>query len=76
MNIKVLGGGCSRCETLLRSAKQAAANLGIEAEFEYITDMARIAEYGIMGLPALVIDGKVVSAGKVLKGAEIEKFLK
>ncbi len=76
MNIKVLGGGCSRCETLLKEAKSAVANLGIDAEIEYITDMAKIAESGIMGMPALVVNDKVVSTGRVLKAAEIEKFLK
>ena len=75
MNIKVLGGGCSRCETLLKAAKQAAANKGIEAEFEYITEMEKIMNYGVMSLPALMIDDKLVSSGKVLKPAEIEKYL-
>ena len=75
MNIKVLGGGCRRCEALLKAAKEAAAAKGIDADFEYITDMEKIMEYGIMSMPALMIDEKLVSAGKVLKVKEIEKLL-
>ena len=76
MNIKVLGGGCSKCEKLLENAKEAVAKVGIEAEIEYITDFAVIAGYGIMSTPALIVDEKIVSMGKVLKSSEIESFLK
>ena len=76
MNVKVLGGGCSKCETLLANTKEAIANAKIEAEVEYITDFAVIGSYGIMSMPALVVDEKVVSMGKVLKSSEIESFLK
>ena len=75
MNIKVLGGGCCRCENLLSAVKDAVAEKGIEAEIEYITDMAKIMEYGIMSTPALMIDGKVVSMGRVLKAKEVVKLL-
>ena len=75
MNVKVLGGGCSKCETLLANAKEAVANAGVEAEIEYITDFAVIASYGIMSTPALIVDEKIISMGKVLKSTEIENFL-
>ena len=75
MNIKVLGGGCKSCEALLRAAKEAVANKGIDAEIEYITDMEKIMNYGIMRMPALMVDNRIVSAGKVLKAKEIEHFL-
>ena len=75
MNIKVLGGGCCRCENLLAAVKEAVAEKGIEAEIEYITDMAKIMEYGIMSKPALMIDNKVVSMGRVLKAKDIAKLL-
>lgn len=75
MNIKVMGGGCSKCETLLANTKEAVKNRGIEAEIEYITDFGIIAEYGIMSLPALLVDEKVVSAGKVLKSSDIEALI-
>ena len=76
MNVKVLGGGCSRCETLLANAKEAVERTGIEAEVQYITDFAIIADYGIMRTPALMVDDKIVSMGKVLKSSEIEKILR
>ncbi len=75
MNIKVLGGGCKSCETLLAATKAAVARKGIDAEVEYITDLEKIMEYGIMSMPALMIDERIVSVGKVLKEKEIEKFL-
>ena len=75
MNVKVLGGGCSKCETLLANTKEAVANSGIEAEVEYVTDFAVIASYGIMSTPALMVDEKIVSMGKVLKSSDIEKYL-
>ena len=76
MKLKVLGGGCRKCETLLANAKEAVVNAGVEAEVEYITDFAVIASYGIMSTPALIVDDKVVSMGRVLKSGDIEKFLK
>ena len=75
MNIKVLGGGCCKCENLLGAVKEAVAEKDIEAEIEYITDMARIMEYGIMSTPALMIDNKVVSMGRVLKAKDIIKMI-
>ncbi len=75
MEIKVLGGGCSRCEALLRAAREAVEKKGIRAEIEYVTDMERIMQYGVMSMPALMIDGRIVSSGKVLKAKEVEKLL-
>ena len=75
MNIRVLGGGCCKCENLLEAVKEAVAEKGINAEIEYITDMARIMEYGIMSTPALMVDNKVVSMGLVLKAKEVMKLV-
>ncbi len=75
MSIKVLGGGCCKCENLLAAVKEAVAEKGINAEIEYITDMAKIMEYGIMSTPALMVDNKVVSMGRVLKTKEVLKYL-
>lgn len=75
MNIKVLGAGCKSCEALLNATNEAVANKGINTEVEYITDMEKVMSYGVMSMPALVIDGKVVSAGKVLKPQDVEKLL-
>ena len=75
MNIKVLGGGCVNCKNLLAAVKQAVAEKGVDAQVEYITDMAKIVEYGIMRTPALMIDDKIVSMGKVLKVQDVLKLL-
>lgn len=75
MNIKVLGGGCKCCEAILASVKEVVAAKEIDAEIEYITDMQKIMECGVMSTPALMIDGKIVSAGRAIKTKEIEKLL-
>ena len=75
MNIKVLGGGCKSCEALLAATKEAVAKKGVDAEVEYLTDMEKIMGYGVMRMPALMIDEKVVSVGKVLKAKDVEKLL-
>ncbi len=75
MNIKVLGGGCCKCENLLEAVKAAVAEKGVDAEIEYITDMAQIMEYGIMSTPALMVDSKVVSMGRVLKVKDVMRYL-
>ena len=67
MNIKVLGGGCSKCEALLANTKKAAAERGVDAEIEYITDFSVIAGYGIMSTPALMIDGRVLNEKQIGK---------
>ena len=73
--IKVLGAGCKSCHEQYENAKKAAANLGLDVEVEYITDMEKVMSYGVMSMPALLVNDKVVSAGKVLKPKEIERFL-
>ena len=75
MNIKVLGGGCYKCENLLGAVREAVAQKGIDAEIEYITDMSKIMELGIMSTPALMVDDKVVSMGRVLKAKDVTKLL-
>ena len=73
--IKVLGSGCKSCHALLEATKEAVQNMGLSIEVEYVTDMAKIMEYGVMSMPALVVNEKVVSMGKVLKTADVEKLL-
>lgn len=75
MNIKILGGGCSSCKKLYENTKKAVAETGIKADVEYITDMQKIMEYGVMKMPALVVNEQVMATGKVLKPAEIMKIL-
>lgn len=75
MTIKILGQGCADCRRLYENTKQVVSEMGIDAEAEYITDLTKIVLYGVMQVPALVIDERVVSVGKVLKPKEIEKLL-
>lgn len=73
--IKVLGSGCKSCHALLENTKEAINSMGISMEVEYVTDMQKIMKYGVMSMPALVVNEKVVSAGKVLKSGDVEKLL-
>ena len=75
MIIKVLGSGCKSCEKLEAHVRTALEELGKTAEIEKITDFAEIAQYNAMKTPALVIDEKLVSFGKVNEVAEIKIFL-
>ena len=72
--IKVLGSGCKSCRQLYDNALKAAEGTGVEVE--YITDMQKIMEYGAMSMPALVVNEKVVSVGRVLKPAQILDMIK
>lgn len=74
--IKVLGSGCKNCHALLESAKEAVREMGLGIEVGYVTDMQEIMKYGVMSMPALVVNEKVVSMGKVLKAAEVGKLLR
>ncbi len=73
--IKVLGAGCKSCHEQYEYAKEAVANMGFNVEVEYITDMEKVMAYGVMSMPAIVVNDKVVSMGKVLKSADVEKLL-
>ena len=73
--IKVLGAGCKSCHEQYENAKAAVKALGLDLEVEYITDMEKVMAYGVMSMPAIVVNDKVVSMGKVLKAADVEKLL-
>ena len=75
MNIKILGTGCPNCQKLEANVKQALVELKMEAEVEKITDMEKIMSYGIMSLPAIVADEKVLSYGVVPSVEDIKKIL-
>ncbi len=75
MLIKILGTGCKKCVTLTENTQAALATLGREAEVQKVTDFAEIAACGVMSTPALVIDDKVVSVGKVLTPSEIAALI-
>lgn len=73
--IKVLGSGCASCHALYENVKTAIQKAGLAVEAEYVTDMQKIMEYGVMSMPALVVNEKVVSMGKVLKPIDVETLL-
>ena len=74
-NIKVLGAGCESCHKQYVNVKQATQNLNLNVAVEYITDMQKVMVYGAMSMPAIVVNDKVISMGKVLKVKEVEKCL-
>ncbi len=73
--IKVLGGGCAKCHALEDAVRAALTELGMDAPIDHVTDFTQIAAYGVMTTPALVVDGKVVSYGKVLKKEEAKAII-
>lgn len=75
MDIKILGPGCPRCGEVERRVKNALAELGVAASVEKVSDIKKIMEYKIMGTPGLVIDGKVVSSGRIPKPEEIKAWI-
>ena len=74
-SVKVLGSGCTKCNQLEAATKAALEQLGMDTTIDHVTDFSQIAAYGVMSTPALAIDGKVVSYGKVLKTEEVVKIL-
>ena len=72
--IKVLAG-CKSCHEQFEYAKQAVKDMGLSVEVEYITDMQKVMEYGVMSMPALVVNEKVVAMGKVLKAVDVVALL-
>ncbi len=72
----MLGSGCAKCRALEKNVLEAMASLGLSEGVDHVTDFAAIASYGVMSTPALVIDGEVVSSGKLLSVQEAQAFLK
>ena len=75
MRIEILGTGCPKCKQLTANVEAAVKELAIDATISKVTDIDRITEYGVMMTPALVIDGKVISSGKVLSKDEIGRVI-
>ncbi len=74
--IQVFGSGCPSCKKLFEQTVQAVEESQLHTEVEYVTDLEKLAELGVMSLPALVIDGKVVVFGKVPSVDELKQLLK
>lgn len=75
-SVKVLGSGCAKCNELEAAVKSALEELGMDTAIEHVTDFTQIAAYGVMTTPALAVDGRVVSYGKVLKKEEVADILR
>jgi small redox-active disulfide protein 2 len=75
LDIKILGSGCANCKKLEAVARAAAASAGLVAEFSKVTDMKTILAYDLLSTPGLVVNGKLVSSGRIPTQAEIQKWL-
>ena len=75
MHIEILGSGCARCHNLETNVHQALQLLGKEAQVTAVTDMSQIMAYGVLSMPALVVDGKVLASGRVLSPDEVKRAL-
>ncbi len=75
LTVKVLGSGCENCKKVEALARQAVASLGIDAQVEKVTDHAEIMKYHILSTPGLVVNEKVVSAGRIPTEAEVTTWL-
>lgn len=73
--VQILGTGCAKCNKLAANAREAAEAAGVDVEIEKVTDLNDIMQFGCMTTPGLVIDGALVSQGKLLKPNQIEKLL-
>lgn len=71
LEIKVLGPGCPNCEKVEAIAKKAVTNFGVEAQIEKITDYMEIMNYNVLATPGLVINEKLVSAGRIPNETEV-----
>ena len=75
MKMEILGTGCPKCKQLTANTEEALKELNLQAEIVKVTQIDKIIEYGVMMTPALVIDGKVVSAGKVLTKDQVKDLI-
>ncbi|MGE4238805.1 thioredoxin family protein [Hydrogenophaga sp.] len=75
VTVKILGSGCANCRKLEAVAREAAAAAQVEAEFVKVTDMRQIVAYDLLSTPGLVVDGKLVSSGRIPTVAEVQKWL-
>lgn len=74
--VKILGAGCKKCDELEANTKAALEQLGMDTAIEHVADFGQMAAYGVMTTPALVLDGKVISAGVVLKKEDVMALIK
>ena len=75
MEIKILGPGCVNCQKVEKLVREAVAEAGVAADIEKVSDIIKIAKYGVFGTPAVVVNGKVKSVGKIPKKEEVRAWL-
>ena len=75
MEIKVLGPGCPKCQQTMQQVEKAVIETGVNAEVSEVTDIRKIAEYGVFGTPAVVVDGEVKSVGKIPRVEDIKAWI-
>jgi small redox-active disulfide protein 2 len=75
MDIKVLGPGCAKCQQTEKIVKEAVAEAGVTATVEKVTDLMKIAGYGVFGTPAVVVDGEVKCVGKIPTKDDVKAWL-
>ncbi len=75
MNIKILGPGCKKCQTVEQIVKEAVSEAGVAVSVEKVTDAMEIASCGVFGTPAVVVDGKVKSVGKIPSKDDVKDWL-
>lgn len=75
MIIKILGSGCKKCKKMEENVREVIGELNIDATIEKVEDFKEIMKYGAMTTPALVVDERLISSGKILKPKEIKKLL-
>jgi small redox-active disulfide protein 2 len=76
MEIKILGPGCPKCQQTEKVVKEAVAECGVNAQVEKVTNLLDIASYGVFGTPAVVVDGKVKSVGKIPSPEDVKNWIK
>ena len=76
MDIKVLGPGCPKCRQTEKVVKEAVAEAGVIADVEKVTDVIKIAGYGVFGTPAVVVDGEVKSVGKIPSKEDVKSWIR
>jgi len=76
MEIKILGPGCARCDQTEQVVRDAASELGLDADIQKVSGAMEIAGYGVFGTPAVVVDGEVKCVGKIPEKDEVKGWLK
>lgn len=75
MEIKILGSGCAKCNQVEKIVKEAVAEAGVDARIEHVTDFRKIAEFGVLSTPSVVVDGQVKSVGKIPKKEDVKTWI-